>query len=80
MVEPTTCLPILIFGTYVGWIYLRYFQRKQETKIKEVLGVLFLLSLKLMLSLLILREVPYMQLLVILVPIVGMWYVFSEGD
>ncbi|KAJ0481165.1 hypothetical protein HanIR_Chr13g0639601 [Helianthus annuus] len=79
MVEPATCLPILIFSTYIGWIYLRYFQRKQETKITEVLGVLFLLSLKLMLLLLILREVPYMQLLVILVPIVGMWYIFSEG-
>ncbi|MFS7974625.1 hypothetical protein Hanom_Chr09g00870921 [Helianthus anomalus] len=34
MVEPATCLPILIFGTYIRWIYLRYFQRKQETKIK----------------------------------------------
>ncbi|KAJ0777161.1 putative Rhomboid-like superfamily protein [Helianthus annuus] len=33
MVEPATCLPILIFSTYIGWIYLRYFQRKQETKI-----------------------------------------------
>lgn len=33
--EPAeTCFPILIFGTYIGWIYLRYFQRKQETKIK----------------------------------------------
>ncbi|KAJ0764217.1 putative Rhomboid-like superfamily protein [Helianthus annuus] len=32
--ELTTYLPILIFGTYIGWIYLRYFQRKQETKIK----------------------------------------------
>ncbi|KAL4575180.1 hypothetical protein LXL04_022022 [Taraxacum kok-saghyz] len=32
--DPETCLPILIFGAYIGWIYLRYFQRKQETKIK----------------------------------------------
>ncbi|KAI3517266.1 hypothetical protein L1887_16479 [Cichorium endivia] len=32
--EPATCLPILIFGAYIGWIYLRYFQRKQDTKIK----------------------------------------------
>ncbi|KAK9158320.1 hypothetical protein Scep_004894 [Stephania cephalantha] len=27
-------LPTLIFGTYVGWIYLRYFQRKPETNIR----------------------------------------------
>ncbi|KAL4556673.1 hypothetical protein LXL04_034828 [Taraxacum kok-saghyz] len=27
-------LPVLIFGTYTGWIYLRYFQRKQETGFK----------------------------------------------
>ncbi|KAJ9553707.1 hypothetical protein OSB04_017752 [Centaurea solstitialis] len=33
-VEPATCLPMLIFGMYIGWIYLRYFQRKQETKIR----------------------------------------------
>nr|XP_043618072.1 rhomboid-like protein 19 [Erigeron canadensis] len=33
-VEPATCLPILLFGTYIGWIYLRYFQRKQETKVQ----------------------------------------------
>ncbi|XP_071690978.1 rhomboid-like protein 19 [Rutidosis leptorrhynchoides] len=33
-VELATCVPILIFGTYVGWIYLRYFQKKLETKIK----------------------------------------------
>ncbi|KAL7582497.1 hypothetical protein Lser_V15G44341 [Lactuca serriola] len=32
--EPATYLPILIFGTYTGWIYLRYFQRKQETGFK----------------------------------------------
>lgn len=24
----------LDIGTYIGWIYLRYFQKKQETKIK----------------------------------------------
>jgi membrane associated rhomboid family serine protease len=27
-------LPTLIFGTYVSWIYLRYLQRKQETKLR----------------------------------------------
>lgn len=27
-------LPTLIFGTYIGWIYLRYWQRKTETKLK----------------------------------------------
>lgn len=32
--EPSTYLPILIFGTYTSWIYLRYFQRKQETGFK----------------------------------------------
>lgn len=32
--EPATYLPVLIFGTYTGWIYLRYFQRKQETGFK----------------------------------------------
>nr|XP_043618180.1 rhomboid-like protein 19 isoform X2 [Erigeron canadensis] len=32
--EPAAYLPILIFGTYIGWIYLRYFQRKQETGFK----------------------------------------------
>ncbi|PWA69828.1 rhomboid protein-related protein [Artemisia annua] len=32
--EAATYLPILIFGTYIGWIYLRYFQRKQETGYK----------------------------------------------
>lgn len=32
--EPSAYLPILIFGTYIGWIYLRYFQRKQETGFK----------------------------------------------
>ncbi|KAI3508669.1 hypothetical protein L1887_23678 [Cichorium endivia] len=33
-IEPATYLPNLIFGTYTGWIYLRYFQRKQETGFK----------------------------------------------
>ncbi|KAJ9545479.1 hypothetical protein OSB04_025186 [Centaurea solstitialis] len=33
-IAPATYLPILIFGTYIGWIYLRYFQRKQETRLK----------------------------------------------
>lgn len=32
--ESATYLPTLVFGTYTGWIYLRYFQRKQETKLK----------------------------------------------
>ncbi|KAI7731987.1 hypothetical protein M8C21_017020, partial [Ambrosia artemisiifolia] len=33
-IEPAAYLPILMFGTYIGWIYLRYFQRKQETGFK----------------------------------------------
>ncbi|XP_015877153.3 rhomboid-like protein 19 [Ziziphus jujuba] len=32
--ESATYLPTIIFGTYMGWIYLRYWQRKQETKLK----------------------------------------------
>ncbi|KAG5060425.1 hypothetical protein JHK87_001454 [Glycine soja] len=28
----TTYLPTIIFGTYISWIYLRYWQRKPETK------------------------------------------------
>ncbi|GMN51107.1 hypothetical protein TIFTF001_020256 [Ficus carica] len=32
--ETTTILPTLIFGTYTSWIYLRYWQRKPETKLK----------------------------------------------
>ncbi|XP_071711440.1 rhomboid-like protein 19 [Rutidosis leptorrhynchoides] len=32
--EPSEFLPVLIFGTYIGWIYLRYFQKKQETGFK----------------------------------------------
>ncbi|KAG4164552.1 hypothetical protein ERO13_A13G024400v2 [Gossypium hirsutum] len=30
--ESATYLSILIFGTYMGWIYLRYLQRKPESK------------------------------------------------
>lgn len=30
--ELATYLPTIIFGTYVGWIYLRYMQSKPETK------------------------------------------------
>ncbi|PQQ00382.1 rhomboid-like protein 19 [Prunus yedoensis var. nudiflora] len=32
--QSATYLPILIFGTYLSWIYLRYWQRKPETKLK----------------------------------------------
>lgn len=32
--ESATYLPTLIFGTYLSWIYLRYWQRKPETKLK----------------------------------------------
>ncbi|CAK9136148.1 unnamed protein product [Ilex paraguariensis] len=32
--ETTTILPTLIFGTYMGWIYLRYWQRNPETKFR----------------------------------------------
>uniref|UniRef100_A0A6N2LPQ3 Peptidase S54 rhomboid domain-containing protein n=1 Tax=Salix viminalis TaxID=40686 RepID=A0A6N2LPQ3_SALVM len=32
--ESATYLPTLIFGTYMSWIYLRYFQRKPETKLR----------------------------------------------
>ncbi|MCD7461214.1 Rhomboid-like protein 19 [Datura stramonium] len=27
-------LPTIVFGTYLGWIYLRYWQKKPETKLK----------------------------------------------
>ncbi|XVF83257.1 hypothetical protein PTKIN_Ptkin16aG0472100 [Pterospermum kingtungense] len=30
--DSATYLPTLIFGTYMGWIYLRYMQRKPELK------------------------------------------------
>ncbi|XP_061347081.1 rhomboid-like protein 19 [Gastrolobium bilobum] len=33
-VEATSYLPTIIFGTYTSWIYLRYWQRKPETKLK----------------------------------------------
>ncbi|KAL9365505.1 hypothetical protein Peur_043378 [Populus x canadensis] len=32
--ESAAYLPTLIFGTYMSWIYLRYFQRKPETKLR----------------------------------------------
>ncbi|KAK5795176.1 hypothetical protein PVK06_036434 [Gossypium arboreum] len=32
--ESATYLPTLIFGTYIGWIYLRYLQRKPESKLR----------------------------------------------
>lgn len=32
--DSATYLPTVIFGTYIGWIYLRYWQRKPETKLK----------------------------------------------
>ncbi|CBI31477.3 hypothetical protein AAG906_034404 [Vitis piasezkii] len=32
--ESAAYLPALIFGTYMGWIYLRYLQRKPETRLK----------------------------------------------
>ncbi|XP_031106050.1 rhomboid-like protein 19 [Ipomoea triloba] len=33
-VDSLSYLPTLVFGTYIGWIYLRYWQRKPETKLK----------------------------------------------
>ncbi|KAJ0046309.1 hypothetical protein Pint_06069 [Pistacia integerrima] len=32
--ESAAYLPTLIFGTYIGWIYLRYMQGKPETKLR----------------------------------------------
>lgn len=32
--ESVKYLPTIIFGTYMSWIYLRYWQRKLETKLK----------------------------------------------
>ncbi|GFP98874.1 transmembrane protein 115 [Phtheirospermum japonicum] len=32
--ETTSYLPTLIFGTYIGWVYLRYWQKKPETKLR----------------------------------------------
>uniref|UniRef100_A0A2P2LIT7 Rhomboid-like protein 19 n=1 Tax=Rhizophora mucronata TaxID=61149 RepID=A0A2P2LIT7_RHIMU len=33
-VESAKYLPTIIFGTYLSWIYLRYLQRKPETKLR----------------------------------------------
>ncbi|XP_010534279.1 PREDICTED: rhomboid-like protein 19 [Tarenaya hassleriana] len=32
--ESAAYLPTLIFGTYMGWLYLRYLQRRPETKLR----------------------------------------------
>jgi hypothetical protein len=32
--ESAKYLPTIIFGTYMSWIYLRYFHRKPETKLR----------------------------------------------
>ncbi|KAG9445542.1 hypothetical protein H6P81_011670 [Aristolochia fimbriata] len=32
--DPVTYLPNVIFGTYMGWIYLRYFQNRPETHLR----------------------------------------------
>ncbi|KAL0298672.1 UNVERIFIED_CONTAM: Rhomboid-like protein 19, partial [Sesamum radiatum] len=32
--ESASYLPTIIFGTYIGWIYLRYWQKKPETKLR----------------------------------------------
>ncbi|KAL6578048.1 Rhomboid-like protein 19 [Orobanche minor] len=32
--DSTSYLPTLIFGTYIGWIYLRYWQKKPETNLR----------------------------------------------
>lgn len=32
--ESAIYLPTLIFGTYISWIYLRYWQKKPETKLR----------------------------------------------
>ncbi|XP_028782413.1 rhomboid-like protein 19 [Neltuma alba] len=32
--EAVSYLPTVIFGTYISWIYLRYWQRRVETKLK----------------------------------------------
>ncbi|KAF3787944.1 Rhomboid-like protein 19 [Nymphaea thermarum] len=34
VVDPLMCLPVVTFGTYMSWIYLRYLQRKPETSLK----------------------------------------------
>nr|GLL34963.1 rhomboid-like protein 19 [Ipomoea trifida] len=33
-VDSAAFLPPLVFGTYIGWIYLRYWQRKPEAKLR----------------------------------------------
>ncbi|CAI9091072.1 OLC1v1025992C2 [Oldenlandia corymbosa var. corymbosa] len=32
--DSASYLPTLVFGTYIGWIYLRYWQSKSETKLR----------------------------------------------
>ncbi|KAK6791660.1 hypothetical protein RDI58_010741 [Solanum bulbocastanum] len=32
--DSVSYLPTILFGTYLGWIYLRYWQKKPETKLK----------------------------------------------
>ncbi|XP_015071427.1 rhomboid-like protein 19 [Solanum pennellii] len=32
--DSVSYLPTIVFGTYLGWIYLRYWQKKPETKLK----------------------------------------------
>lgn len=32
--DSASYLPTLVFGTYIGWIYLRYWQTKPETKLR----------------------------------------------
>ncbi|KAL3520689.1 hypothetical protein ACH5RR_018838 [Cinchona calisaya] len=32
--DSASYLPTLVFGTYIGWIYLRYWQSKPETKLR----------------------------------------------
>jgi len=34
MEDSAAYLPVVIFGTYMSWIYLRYMQRKPETNFK----------------------------------------------
>lgn len=33
-VDSSSYLPTSVFGTYIGWVYLRYWQRNPETKLK----------------------------------------------
>ena len=32
--DSASYLPTLVFGAYIGWIYLRYWQSKPETKLR----------------------------------------------